>query len=301
MQHNSLAQWASEVGSKAETTRGMVAAIRKHIASMRPLWTSAANSTAWGFRRARKETRVEYRARRRKERMERHIERARGMAGVGKEHLTSLADSMASTWPLRRAESRWAGGEHTVEVVLADTPNCICNLARVWSENGKWSGSNSHAKLAVTARAVVLFPALRTPDGGIVLDARLVAPREYEMVWVKQGRGTAIEPCRGWYVRGYHSTASTIEAARKEAARARKKTLTVRLRERQAKIVPTAVFVELADSLRAGNCAPISEQVAGAVWRGIGAVGPCAVRADVLLGFRDDVFSRRAVAAAATR
>lgn len=61
------------------------------------------------------------------------------------------------------------------------------------------------------------------------------------------------------------------------------------------------VWVGVEDSLRAGNCEPITAQVARKVWGEIGAVGPCAVRADVLLGVRDNGYVRRAVVAASMR
>lgn len=304
--HASISEWANSVGSKATTHKGQVAAIRAAIAKTKSIF--APNL----YQPCRRVTREEWEKQEHDMRLAVRMERAREFAGVGKAQLDALAASMASTWPLRRAESRWAGGGHYVHLTLADVPGCRCEMVREWSKNGKWPGNDSHAYLAVTARAVVLFPTLRTPDGGIVLDAEKVGHREYRMTWVEQGRGTEIRPCVGWWIRGYHSTKPTLEMARREAEKARHKAAGVRRGERIGKRVAEAckaasmasmrrVWVGVEDSLRAGNCEPITRQVADRVWGEIGAVGPCSVRADVLLGMRDDAFARRAVVAASMR
>lgn len=305
-QHASISEWAKSVGSKATTHKGQIAAIRAAIAKTGSVF--APNP----YQGRRKVTRAEWEKQSHDKRLAVHVERAREMAGVGVARLQSLGVELAKSWPLRKAESRWAGGEHYVRVHLSDTPGCRCEMEREWSKNGKWSGNNSFAYLAVTARALVLFPTLRTPDGGIVLDAQKVGHREYRMTWVDQGRGTAIKPCAGWWIRGYHSSKPTLEQARREAEKARHKAAGVRKEERARKRVEEAcraasmasmrrIWVGVEDSLRAGNCEPITKQVAARVWGKIDAVGPCAVRADVLLGVRDDAYARRAVVAASMR
>lgn len=63
-----------------------------------------------------------------------------------------------------------------------------------------------------------------------------------------------------------------------------------------------SVWVSAADSIRAGNCAPGTDHMAAVLARSLRAQGELgAVRADVLLMARDDVFTRRAISAAAAR
>ena len=69
----------------------------------------------------------------------------------------------------------------------------------------------------------------------------------------------------------------------------------------EARIRSNRVWIDLEDSYRSGNCRPMSDQFARQVWSQIGAAGPCAVRADVVLGIRDDAYTRRAAMAALTR
>lgn len=235
-QHASISEWARSLGSKATTRKGQVAAIRAAIAKTKSIFTP----NPYQVRGGRKMARAEWEKQEHDKRLAVHVERARKMAGVGKPQLDAIAASMASTWPLRRAESRWAGGGHYVHLALADVPGCRSEMVREWSKNGKWAGNNSFAYLAVTARALILFPTLRTPDGGIVLDAQKVGHREYRMTWVEQGRGTAIRPCAGWWIRGYHSTKPTVEQARREAEKARHKAAGVRKGERARKRVEEA-------------------------------------------------------------
>ncbi|TAL13916.1 hypothetical protein EPN95_04485 [Patescibacteria group bacterium] len=54
-------------------------------------------------------------------------------------------------------------------------------------------------------------------------------------------------------------------------------------------------YVAIEDSLAAGNCRTQTEAFAQQARTEIGAIGPCAVRADVILRIRDDSYSRRAV------
>jgi len=233
--HASISEWAKAVGSTAKTRKGQVAAIRAAIAKTKSIFTPNP------YQPRRRMTREEWEKQGHDKRLSVHVERAREFSGVGKVQLDALAASMASTWPLRRAESRWAGGDHHVQLTLGDVAGCRSDLVRVWSANGKWSGNDSHAYLTVTARAVAHFPNLRTPDGGIVLDAQKVGHREYRMTWVEQGRGTAIKPCEGWWIRGYHSVKPTLEQARREAEKARHKAAGVRVRERAGKKVEEAL------------------------------------------------------------
>lgn len=71
-------------------------------------------------------------------------------------------------------------------------------------------------------------------------------------------------------------------------------------KKRQAEIANlTRIWVMEEDSLRAGNCEPVTRKVRVLVQRKIGRVH--AVRADVLLEIRDDAYARRAIRVAAER
>lgn len=218
--------------------------------------------------------------------------------------LTAIERDMAATWPLRQSESSWAGGEHTIKIEIEQSPGCMCETAKVWSTNGKWSGTNSCATLQVTIGALVHFPTLRTKDGSIVLDADRIGPREYRLVWAAQARGVGIRPQSGFLIRGYHSKRATLDAARREAAGARSRAADMARSKRAAAGLPAplkSIYVDLADSLAAGNCETQSKNFARRAWGKIGATAPTAVRADIVLRLRDDYFTRRAVSAAQQR
>jgi len=55
------------------------------------------------------------------------------------------------------------------------------------------------------------------------------------------------------------------------------------------------------DSIAAGNCSTMTNNFAFRMWQELGASGPCAVRADVVLMTRDDYYTRRALGAALAR
>lgn len=213
----------------------------------------------------------------------------------------TAAAGLRAQWPFRKSESAWAGGEHYVTVRVGSTPGAGGSTERAWSRNGKWSGTNSFATLVVTLGALRHFPTLRTPDGSVILHAEPLAPREYKLVWVEQSRGVDLKAREGYLIRGYHVAASSLKAARSKARAARQRALTVTLAGRQERIQVRRVYVDLEDSYRAGNCHPMSDQYAQQIWRRIGAAGPCAVRADVILADRADLYTRRAITAAAAR
>lgn len=61
----------------------------------------------------------------------------------------------------------------------------------------------------------------------------------------------------------------------------------------------TRTFVDIDRSVASGNCRPMTEAFARQMWERIGASGPAAVRADIILAERNDAYTRRAVAYAA--
>jgi hypothetical protein len=193
--------------------------------------------------------------------------------------LDAIASNLEYDWPFRQSQSSWAGGEHSVSVSLGASPYANGHSEKVWSDNDKWSGT-------------------------IILDAKRTGPREFEVAWVRQSRGVELAVEHGYLIRGFHCKAASLKAARKKAAAARRAQLesAIRIRaNRKGYRDFRTIFIDMADSLQAGNCAEISKQFANQVWRSIDASGPCAVRADVVLRMRDDIYTRRALSAANTR
>jgi hypothetical protein len=218
-----------------------------------------------------------------------------------------IAKTLESSWAYRQATSRWAGGEHSVTVSIGPRPDAACTNERVWSSNGKWSGNNSSADLCISYEAVRLLGENGLVIGGLItLGATQVGQREYRAVWAKQGRGVSLTTQEGWIIRGYHSTAKTLELARKQAAKARAEAVQAALAVRASKTqnrvqagAYKAVWVSLNDSLNAGNCLPASEQVRARVNRALGGE-VFAVRGDVLLSLVTDSERSRAMRAIAT-
>jgi hypothetical protein len=215
--------------------------------------------------------------------------------------LRSAAAGLEAHWPYRRSDSRWAGGEHSVSVRLG-VPSASCESRKVWSDHGKWSSS---ATITTDLPTLLEFPTLRTKDGLGLCKAEKIGNREYKITWIEQSLGVSLKTVEGYLIRGYHCKAISIEQARKKAATARANALGATIRSRNDKRAKRlglaslrAVFVALEDSLAAGNCKSSSEQFASRVWQQLGASGPCAVRADVMLQIRDDNYTRRALGAA---
>jgi hypothetical protein len=223
-------------------------------------------------------------------------------------NLTSPAESyLSANWPFRRSESSWAGGDLYIAVNINKEPVAEGWNQKVWSRNEKWSGNDTHISIRATRRTFRHFPNLVTPDGLLVIDAKRVAHREYQVVWVEQSRGVSLKTVDGWLIRGYHVQAATLDDARKKAAKARKKALDAALALRMQRAIRRAdmralshIWVSFQDSLDAGNCRPSSDEVRRQLCRSLGGeIG--GVRADVLMAHRDDQWTRRAIAVAAKR
>lgn len=218
--------------------------------------------------------------------------------------LAGIIKAISEGHTYRVANSRWAGGKHSITVEFADQLGISARgeSVREWSSNGKWSGNNSVHRYKLS-RSV---PTELLVVGGLVtLDAQPVGPREYRAAWAEQGRGFDLNIVHGFIIRGFHVRGESLSRARKVARTARAKTLTTRLAhraQRNADRKLNTVWVSVDDSLRAGNCDSATKQFAAKVKSELGAVGELgAVRADVLLGLRSDHYARRAVAAAQQR
>jgi hypothetical protein len=233
----------------------------------------------------------------------------RGVRLAMDEAARTAAAALADNWPLKRAESRWAGGDHSVSVAWTLDPARVTasgDSTRVWSDNGKWSGHDSSVSLTVTVRALVKFPTLRTPDGQIILDYEPIPdrPRVARIVWVEQGRGFAVHPVRGYLIRGYHVEATSLDRAERRVREIRRsacaKMLAARTQRRQDRQEYGHVWVGVADSIAGGNCPSGTEAYRQQLCREVGGeIG--GVRADWLLARRRDTYTLRAVRAALVR
>lgn len=102
---------------------------------------------------------------------------------------------LAAEWALehcsyRRSTSKWAGGEHSCDASIG-SPDCSGSSEKVWSDNKKWSGSDSHVRVSVPLRwyAQIYRRGLAVVDGLFVLRLEDLPDGVLE-VWVaKQGRG----------------------------------------------------------------------------------------------------------------
>lgn len=111
--------------------------------------------------------------------------------------LAGSADALSAGWPYRWSHSRWAGGEHDLRVHVDDAPSVDAGSSRVWSDNGKWAGTNSYAHIAITARAVMLAPTLIL-DGRVVVDAH----PDGRVAWLEQTAGFSLRVVAGFLVNG---------------------------------------------------------------------------------------------------
>ena len=131
----------------------------------------------------------------------------------------------------RRAESRWAGGDHsvTINIVASGLESASGQTERVWSDNGKWSGNNSEHVLAVSLRwrLDVQRRGIAVVDGLLTLAAEplpeLRAGEEaYLVCYVRQGRGVSIETSHAVLYRrdgGAWKRAANLTSARRGTGR----------------------------------------------------------------------------------
>jgi len=296
-----LMEKARQAGSTATTVKGAVRYLRQQIrvTPIRPIYRCG--------HPVRSRTRLDYDRQRDQRRAER-IATAVGLwnrddAERLARRLTPFPD-LTKTWPYRRAQSRWAGGDHMVSITIG-APDAGAVSERVWSSNGKWSGTNSHASITVTARAVQYFPTL-LHERVLILDAEAVAPRVLRVVYVQQGRGVSLTVGDGFLIRGHLTPGTDLRRALATVTRRRQKAAmthrNTRWAKRQRANALSLIWVTAEDSHRGGNCRAATAQYGQELQRLLHTDGPVgAIRADVLLGLRDDSFTRRAVSAAQSR
>lgn len=106
--------------------------------------------------------------------------------------VTAAAKKSLIACGYRRSQSGWAGGEHYAGSYISPHPTISGWSDRVWSDNGKWSGSNSHVSAGVPLGwySRVYNRGLAIIDGCFILD---VFPGEVVLAG-KQGRGFEVYP-----------------------------------------------------------------------------------------------------------
>jgi len=130
----------------------------------------------------------------------------------------------------RRSESRWAGGEHTVDISCWREVTGVFasgTTSRMWSANGKWSGTCSARGIGVGDTWIfrVVNRGLAVIDGRLTLSARPIEERPgeemYQIRYAGQGRGFALHVARAVAYRrrdGSWGVAWSLAAARRSAS-----------------------------------------------------------------------------------
>jgi len=90
----------------------------------------------------------------------------------------------------RRSQSSWAGGGHELIISVGGLPAVHGGSEKVWSSNGKWSGSNSTHRITVSCR---WRSTLKTyPTGTITVNRKellIVAITDDHLLVAKPGAG----------------------------------------------------------------------------------------------------------------
>ena len=124
--------------------------------------------------------------------------------------------ALKENWNYKQSRSGWAGGHHSIEITIDfNAPDVRAGSSKVWSGNGKWSGTNSYAHLFVTPAVLSFFPTLNL-NGWILLDASKLAEDFFEVLYVEQSRGFELRAAKGWITNG--SLYTRKRAAEKERA-----------------------------------------------------------------------------------
>lgn len=218
-------------------------------------------------------------------------------------------------WNLRQSQSTGAGGEHEVSISFTKSPKKIQANGwsqKVWSKNGKWSGNNSFVEIVATYRTLKHFPMLTTPDGIHLVDALKLAPRIYEIKWLKNSRGFDVKIVSGWLIKGYHVKGKSYELAKKWVQMIRDgEAREHRINRFHVKSILSEyrnIWVSFEDSLAGGNCRQgtiqfVRNKLLPYMRKRFGKIGDIgAIRGDLLLNFAgDNPYVRKALRAAERR
>ena len=186
----------------------------------------------------------------------------------------------------RRAQNSYAGGENTMRVLTGGpAAGTITKLLYVtqWHKGHKNTGANLDVTVTVqpTWDRSVQVRGLSVVDGLLTTHAGRVVRQgdvdTYPCTWLRRGNGLAVRAESGWIARDratgatYHLVGGT--SAKAAAALRRKAKIQAGTAERRARLARLvdqlarqdvseygAVEVTRADSLRAGNCVPGTDE-----------------------------------------
>ena len=91
----------------------------------------------------------------------------------------------------RRASSKWAGGEHTVNIYIGKGCAAHSRADRVWSSNGKWAGMDSRHEVWIRQnwKRTVHDKGIAVLANRFTLQATQIDDDTFSASWVRQGRG----------------------------------------------------------------------------------------------------------------
>lgn len=122
-----------------------------------------------------------------------------------------LREKLKAVFPYRQSEARWVGPSNDVNVIVVPGKECDMTggSSRIWSSNGKWSGTDSYYSLRL--RPSEDFEVI----GGMVtvFSKKDKNKKVMKCTWFSQSRGYELNRHQGYLVCGYHTEASTKEKA----------------------------------------------------------------------------------------
>jgi len=225
---------------------------------------------------------------------------------VSKSSLNSIQQVLAQKLNknYRISQSRWAGGNNNYLINFTDLESEISAIGaseKVWSSNGKWSGSD--AKFSIIAHKNVIENDLICTAGVVHIFAEKIGAREFRVIWLEQGRGFDLKKVEGFLIKGIHCKGKNLKDAQRKVAKIRAEQLFKIKNNKELKSDSDKlkrVWVSIADSLKCGNCEVGTKAFIKA--KELGKLG--ALRADYLLELSDQGFrqyAERAIRQAATR
>ena len=113
-----------------------------------------------------------------------------------RQRVITAAEKMLSECGYRRSQSSWAGGDHMISVGVSDDPGISGSSDRVWSDNGKWSGTDSSVSATVPLAwfSRIYRRGLAVINGCFVLDIIAEDGKSITVLAGKQGRGFDVYP-----------------------------------------------------------------------------------------------------------
>ena len=100
----------------------------------------------------------------------------------------------------RQPQSSWAGGKTTVDFVLSKEPDQSVGSYKVWSDNGKWSGSNLGGQIALAPDwwEEVYEAGIANCEGLLTTHATKIKRCLWSATWLEQSRGMNVKLVSGF-------------------------------------------------------------------------------------------------------